>query len=345
MLLAVDARSPHLIRGRARKPGTAVVQVFDLDGGPGTASDVLAGGVIPLRPHEHVFEAMPTGWRNQQLARRLAFDTVAGRERAVRAFCEHVGEFPWAWSAQHLDEWMTDLRAVRGCGPRRCAAIRRPFGCSASTPPTRPTSGRRHAGTGREPPGPDRARVEHDRPRPGRRVRPIPAGLHPTTEAFFDHADGEVTAIRDRGRKGWLPAFRDATLFKVAYAYGLRRNEVRMLDVTDFGPNPHASEFAGAGVCYVRYGKASKGFPPKRRSVLTVWPWTVEVLTEWTQELLPTWNSRRATRQRVPAGTGRCGRPNAVTGSPWRRSTTGSPPTATLSVWRPGLDFHCLRRS
>jgi hypothetical protein len=26
---------------------------------------------------------------------------------------------------------------------------------------------------------------------------------------------------RGRGRKGWLPAFRDATLFKVAYGYGL----------------------------------------------------------------------------------------------------------------------------
>jgi hypothetical protein len=79
------------------------------------------------------------------------------------------------------------------------------------------------------------------------------------------------------GRKGWLPAFRDATLFKVAYGYGLRRNETRMLDLADFGRNPHAPEFGGRGVCYVRYGKATKGSPPKRHSVLTVWPWTAEV--------------------------------------------------------------------
>jgi len=40
-------------------------------------------------------------------------------------------------------------------------------------------------------------------------------------DAFFDHADGQVEAIRSAGRKGWWPAFRDATLFKVAYGFGL----------------------------------------------------------------------------------------------------------------------------
>lgn len=51
-------------------------------------------------------------------------------------------------------------------------------------------------------------------------------------EAFFDYADEEVLRVRGNGCKGWLPAFRDATLFKVV-RYGLRRNETRMLDLTD----------------------------------------------------------------------------------------------------------------
>ncbi|MFE7777673.1 hypothetical protein ACFU5O_27995 [Streptomyces sp. NPDC057445] len=80
--------------------------------------------------------------------------------------------------------------------------------------------------------------------------------------------------VRGKGRKGWLPAFRDTTLFKVAYAYGLRRNETRMLDLTDFGRNPEGSEFGEYGTLLVRYGKAKKGSPPKRRSVLTAWRWT-----------------------------------------------------------------------
>jgi integrase/recombinase XerC len=35
---------------------------------------------------------------------------------------------------------------------------------------------------------------------------------------FFDFADARLAAVRDGGRKGWLAAFRDATLFKVTYA-------------------------------------------------------------------------------------------------------------------------------
>jgi integrase len=66
-------------------------------------------------------------------------------------------------------------------------------------------------------------------------------------QALFDHADEQVARIRAAGRKGCLPAFRDATLLKTAYAYGLRRNEVRMLDVADFGRNPHAVEFGDYG--------------------------------------------------------------------------------------------------
>ncbi|MGK3111528.1 site-specific integrase, partial [Streptomyces mordarskii] len=41
------------------------------------------------------------------------------------------------------------------------------------------------------------------------------------------------------------------------------------------------------GVCYVRHGKAKKGSPPKRRSVLTVWEWSAEILDQWTSEVRP----------------------------------------------------------
>jgi hypothetical protein len=40
-------------------------------------------------------------------------------------------------------------------------------------------------------------------------------------QALFDYTDEQVTRIRGAGRKGWLPAFRDATLLKVSYGYGL----------------------------------------------------------------------------------------------------------------------------
>lgn len=113
------------------------------------------------------------------------------------------------------------------------------------------------------------------------------AFTRPELEAFFDYADEQVVRVRGKGRKGWLPTFRDATLFKTAYGYGLRRNETRMLNEVDFGPNPHGREFGDYGTLMVRHGKAKKGSPPKRRSVLTVWLWTPVVIEEWVTEVRP----------------------------------------------------------
>ena len=62
-------------------------------------------------------------------------------------------------------------------------------------------------------------------------------------------------------------------MFKVAYSYGLRFNELRHLQTVDFSRNPHAREFGRYGVVQVRYGKAKKGSPHKRRGVLTVFTW------------------------------------------------------------------------
>jgi integrase/recombinase XerC len=181
--------------------------------------------------------------------------------------------------------------------------------------------------------------VERRHPRPRRRGRPDPrAFTRAELQAFFDHADEEVVRIRAAGRKGWLAAFRDATLFKVAYAYGLRRNETRMLDVADFAPNGHAPEFGQHGVCYVRYGKAMKGSPPKPRSVLTVpdTGWIVDVIVEWIERFRPLF-----------------GRDDSVALWPSERGDRISlaPIDHRFAAYRQalglpdGLDFHSLRRS
>jgi integrase/recombinase XerC len=81
---------------------------------PGSARLQLAGGAPLLRPEEQVAAAMLEGWRVQQLARNLAFATIEKRLAAIGAFSRHADAFPWAWSAQMLDEWLGDLRAVGG---------------------------------------------------------------------------------------------------------------------------------------------------------------------------------------------------------------------------------------
>ena len=106
-------------------------------------------------------------------------------------------------------------------------------------------------------------------------------------QAFFDAADGLVEKAACSRRKGQLAAFRDATLFKVIYAWGLRRREAAMLDVTDFAANPAAPELGSLGMCHVRYGKAMKGSPPRRRAVATVMPWAAEALAQYLEEVRP----------------------------------------------------------
>jgi integrase/recombinase XerC len=133
-----------------------------------------------------------------------------------------------------------------------------------------------------------------------------------------------------------LAAFRDATLFKVIYAWGLRLREATMLDVVDFSSNPAAPELGRFGVCQVRFGKAVRGSPPRRRSVATVMPWAVETLEEYLAEVRPrygcdpcpaVWPTERGTRISTRQVDDRFALYRAAAGLP-----------AELSV-------HCLRHS
>ena len=43
-----------------------------------------------------------------------------------------------------------------------------------------------------------------------------------------------------------------------------------MLDLTDFGPNPHVPSYQDNGAMTVRWAKGTTGSGPRRRTVLTV---------------------------------------------------------------------------
>ena len=106
-------------------------------------------------------------------------------------------------------------------------------------------------------------------------------------QRFFDYADDRVDAAVRSGRKGALAAYRDATVFKVMYAWGLRRTETSKLDVTDWYRSPEAPELGRFGKLEVRWGKASRGSPPRRRTVCTVMPWAVEAVEDYVVNIRP----------------------------------------------------------
>ena len=66
-------------------------------------------------------------------------------------------------------------------------------------------------------------------------------------------------------RKGALAAYRDATLFKVIYAWGLGRTESSAAGCGGLGPQPGPRRSSARhGMLHVRYGKAKRGQPPRR---------------------------------------------------------------------------------
>ena len=116
---------------------------------------------------------------------------------------------------------------------------------------------------------------------PGRR-----AFTQKELQKLFDYLDDLVDREYAAGSKRWLPALRDSIAFKVCYAYGLRRREVTMLDLHDFGPNPHVPAYGEFGAVTIRWAKGTAGSGPRRRTVLTVpeFEWVVDLLKFWIHE-------------------------------------------------------------
>jgi integrase/recombinase XerC len=299
----------------------------------GSAALVLVEGAIPLRPEPALFEAMIEGWRRQHSARRLSPTITKARVSVVRRFQAFTGAWPWQWTPEQIEAWVAQgewahstIRAYQGslalfmdyvCDGRYGwvdACIER-----VGVAPTRICHEWNTA-----------VHVADYEGDPRR--RPL---SREELQAFFDAADDRVDAVVAAGRKGALATFRDATLFKVIYAWGLRRREAAMLDTVDFSVNPAAPELGGLGVCHVRWGKAMKGSPPRRRSVATLMPWAVGALEQYLAEVRPLYSSPGTMLWPTERG-GRISLRQVDDRFAWFRQAAGLP--AELSV-------HCLRHS
>lgn len=257
---------------------------------PGSARLELVDGVFHLHEEDAVLTAMLSGWEQQQRGGRgLRHSTVRCRTSAVRQFIEYTNEYPWNWTAAHVDEWTTALI----CEQKRAKSTVRGYQCSlrlfceyltsvhygwASVCEERfgvlPMQVCHEWNT-----------IEHVAEYEGRAERrPL---TRKEVQRLLDYADAQVDQALKRGRKGALAAYRDATILKVIYGWGLRCNEVARLDLADLYSNPHAPEFGRIGMIHVRWGKSSKGSPPKRRSVASVMPWAVEALEDYVANVRP----------------------------------------------------------
>jgi integrase/recombinase XerC len=104
---------------------------------------------------------------------------------------------------------------------------------------------------------------------------------------LLDYADSRVEEAVARHRKGVLAAYRDATLLKVLYGWGLRCQEASRLDLPDFHANPKAPSLGRFGFVTVRYGKGSRGSGPRSRPVASLMPWAVVALQDFVDNVRP----------------------------------------------------------
>jgi integrase/recombinase XerC len=257
----------------------------------GAAHLELVSGVVPLRPEDAMCEAMLNGWRAQQKARGLQDSTIAPRERLVRAFVEFTNEYPWSWGPGHVDEWTLSLAAER----HLALSTIRGYQTDLRLFSEYLTDGRygwaaaceKAFGPGMHPVPicHEWNTVAHLNEYEGSpEARPF---TREELQCFLDYADDQVDRAVTAKRKGALAAYRDATLFKVIYGWGLRRTETSKLDVADWGRNPAAPEFGRFGMLHVRYGKAVRGQPPRRRNVPSVMGWAVEAVADYVENIRP----------------------------------------------------------
>lgn len=232
----------------------------------GSAALTLVAGVRHLDPQRAVFDAMLTGWTRQQQARLLADATIAAKVAAVRRFAAFANEYPWAWTLSDVEDFWTELRSEGFSHPTlRAYQARLRLFCDFVTDPaygwadeclqrfgTHPVQVCTEANSA--------AHVAEYEGNPKR--RPF---TREELQALFDYADAQVGKVVTGGRKSVVAAFRDAAALKVVYGWGLRRREAAMLDLSDWHPNPAAQQLGRFGALHVRYGKAMRGSPPRRR--------------------------------------------------------------------------------
>jgi integrase/recombinase XerC len=262
---------------------------------PGSARLELVAGVVHLDEQAAVYAAMLSGWDRQQRSRLLADSTVEPRIALLRRFTEFTGSFPWQWNAGDVEDFTLLLMS----GAQRLApSTIRGYHMTLRMFCDYLLDGRygwvaqceQRFGTIPSQVCHDFNTVAHLADYEGRPARrPF---TYDELQHLFDFLDTRVERIHRSGRKGAWVAMRDAQMIKTCYAYGLRRRELCQLDVPDLRPNPHIRQWGTFGAVHVRYGKASRGGVPRRRTVLTVpeFDWVVDGLRQWVEEARPILN-------------------------------------------------------
>ncbi|MCX4784525.1 tyrosine-type recombinase/integrase [Streptomyces sp. NBC_01264] len=235
---------------------------------------------------EDFFAAMAAQFALYQSAEiGLNGNTVRSKLTHVRRLITFTGKWPWEWTAEDLSSWMNHLserEKLSGATLRAHQVSVRSF-VDYVTSPSQGWSSECEFRFDMKP-----AQICHEWNTSALLAKPqsIRAFTDEELRVFFECCDRISSDIALNARKGFFAAQRDATFFKVAYGWGLRRRECCNLNLEDFSEDPSAPDLGNYGLLRVQWGNRVKG-STRWRAVRSVRPWAVEALQDYIVSVRP----------------------------------------------------------
>jgi integrase len=248
-----------------------------------------------LNEGDAFFNATLDGWTTQRISAGNKLSSISQEVGTVRQFARFCECLPWQWSPADLEGFTVYLLSEGGGKtPLRHSTIRSKHGairryCEYLL---HESNGWASLALERFGSWPNQVSFEWNSHRhvDDDEADPDVRGFtYAELNTLWAAAREWVQEIASSGQHGRLSAMRDVVLFKTAWAFALRRNELRMLDLADLHHNPSRPAWGQYGKVHVRHGKSTRGGPPKRRTVLLLpmYEGVVPELRRWIETTRP----------------------------------------------------------
>jgi site-specific recombinase XerD len=203
---------------------------------------------------------------------------------AVVLFLEHCRVPPWRWTPEHLRDYIAHQKVEELAASTIRSRHHYVKDFCVSILADRPVANKilsRHPGGSFQQVADDKSRalVRGARKRKKKLTCPTPDEIQQVFEWFED----EISSAIDLGTKSLWPLLRDRAIITMFYAYGLRRDELRRADVTDFDYDPECPQYAGYGLLHV-IGKGKK-----QRTLPILVPGMFEFTKHYVEFIRPHW--------------------------------------------------------
>ncbi len=237
---------------------------------------------------EEILSHILGAYTNRLLSRRLKGKYIDATIKTINEFVSYTNLYPWEWEEADFDEWSAYLYQVKRNGEstqrqkqRRIARFQSFLADSPRLVDLCQTN------FGKKPIQICSSEncIAHKVEDENEDKRT--AFTKEQLLCLWSYFDEEIKVAYNNKSKNLKTLQRDKILYLFIYYYGLRVNEVSMMETTDFIHNPNRSEWGKFGGIHIRFGKGSAGSPPKRRTVWTISDAAVKYLKWYLEKVRP----------------------------------------------------------